>query len=77
MALSTNFPCPYAKGLFHVFPKGFEKDGNKDRDIGEGSIEVCNDYVIYFKPGVSQETKSRIIKDYGEFYNKRRETLTF
>ncbi len=53
----------YAQGSYMVFPKGFE-----NRDVGEGSLVIEEDYIIYFKPGTSDDVKERLTKDYAKYH---------
>ncbi len=57
-------PFPYASGYYAIFPRNFK------RDIGDGSIVVADDYLIYFKPGTPEEIKTRLVKDYAEYHKK-------
>ena len=59
---------PYAEGYYGIFPRGIE-----DREVGEGSIVVEKEYVIYFRPNTPEEIKRRFIKDYAEYYAKEKE----
>ena len=59
---------PYAEGYYGIFPRGIE-----DREVGEGSIVVEKEYVIYFRPNTPEEIKQRFIKDYAEYYAKEKE----
>lgn len=63
---------PYATGYYMVFPKGLE-----NRGVGEGSIVVEDEYVIYFKPDTPENIKQRLIKDYAEYYKKEKESGIF
>lgn len=63
---------PYADGYYGIFPKSFE-----NREIGEGSIVVENEYVIYFKPDTPDDIKQRLIKDYAEYYQKEKASGLF
>lgn len=60
---------PYADGMFMVFPRGIEKG----RKVGEGSIVIEDEYVIYFKPETPEDIKQRLVKDYAEYYRKKKE----
>ena len=57
---------PYAEGYYSIFPKGLE-----NRDIGEGTIVVEDDYIIYFKPDTPESIKVQLIKDYAEYYKNQ------
>lgn len=63
---------PYADGYYAIFPKGLE-----NRDVGNGSIVVESDYIIYFKPETPDDIKQRLIKDYAEYYKKEKESGIF
>lgn len=60
-------PFPYADGYYAIFPKVLES-----RDVGDGSIVVEDDYIIYFKPETPVDIKERFTKDYAEYYAKIR-----
>lgn len=63
---------PYADGYYAIFPKGLE-----NRDVGNGSIVVESDYIIYFKPETPDDIKQRLVKDYAEYYKKEKESGIF
>ncbi|MBR6792621.1 MAG: hypothetical protein IKM49_05860 [Ruminococcus sp.] len=60
---------PYASGFYMILPRGIEKS----RKVGEGSIVIENDYVIYFKPETPEDIKLRLVKDYVEYHRKKKE----
>lgn len=60
----------YADGLYMILPPGIEKN----RQIGEGSIVVEKDYVIFFKKETPEDVKQRLIKDYAEYHKKEKES---
>ena len=60
---------PYADGYFGIFPKSFA-----NKNIGNGSIVVEDDYIVYFKPDTPEEIKQRFIKDYAEHCRKQKES---
>ena len=70
---STKMPCSYAAGKFLVLSKNLVEELKTE---GASYIE-CDDYVIRFDPDVSDEMRQRIVKEYGEYEKKRRESLTF
>lgn len=53
----------YASDMYMVFPK--EMLG---RDVGEGSLHIADDYIIFFKPGTPEDIKQKLIKEYAEYY---------
>lgn len=59
---------PYAEGYYGVFPIIME-----GRDIGKGSLHIEKDYIIYFKENTPEDIKQRFIKDYKEYYVKKKE----
>ena len=59
----------YADDYCGVFPRSFEK-----RDHGKGSIEIADEYIIYFKPETPENIKQRFIKEYAEYNRKRKES---
>ena len=63
---------PYADGYYGIFPRGLE-----NRGIGEGSIVVEEDYIIYFKPETPNNIKQRFITDYAEYHKKEKESGVF
>lgn len=63
---------PYADGYYAIFPRGLE-----NRDVGEGSIVIEDEYIIYFKKDTPDDIKKRLIKDYAEYYTKRKESGVF
>lgn len=63
---------PYADGYYAIFPRGLE-----DRDVGEGSIVIEDEYIIYFKKGTPEDIKERFIKDYARYYAKKKESGRF
>ena len=63
---------PYADGYYMIFPRGLE-----NREVGEGSIVVEDEYVIYFKPDTPDDIKKRLIKDYAEYYKKEKQLGVF
>lgn len=63
---------PYAEGYYAIFPRGME-----NRDVGEGSIVIEDEYIIYFKKDTPDDIKKRFIKDYAEYYTKRKESGVF
>lgn len=65
---SSKMIFSYAAGLYAIFPRGLE-----NREVGEGSIVVENDYIIYFRPETPEEIKQRVIKDYAEYHAKSKE----
>ena len=60
----------YAEGYYAIFPRGIEIN----RNVGEGSIVIENDYIIYFKPNTPQEIKERFIKDYAQYHREKNKT---
>ncbi len=60
----------YATPYCMVFPKGLEKS----REIGQGSLVIEDDYLIYFRPETPEDVKTRFIKDYAEYHKKRLES---
>ncbi len=70
MQYNTNFPCKYAIGQFMVFPAGFYNE----KKVGDGSVDFFDkDNFVWFRPGVSEEMKQRVINDLKEYYAKERE----
>ncbi|MBQ7128889.1 MAG: hypothetical protein IJO19_02750 [Clostridia bacterium] len=59
---------PYADGYYAIFPKGLE-----NREVGEGSIVVADEYIIYFKPDTPENIKQKFVKDYAEYYEKQKQ----
>ena len=59
---------PYADGYYAIFPRGLE-----DRDVGEGSIVIEDEYIIYFKKGTPEDIKERFIQDYARYYARKKE----
>lgn len=60
---------PYAEGYYYgILPRGVLED----RDIGKSSIHIENDYIIYFKENTPEDIKQRFIKDYKEYYVKKK-----
>ncbi len=64
---------PYASGYYAIFPKGLEKN----REIGQGSLVIEDDYLIYFKPDTPEDIKTRFIKDYAEYHKKELESEVY
>ena len=58
---------PYADGYYGIFPRSQEH-----RRIGEGSIVIEEDYIIYFKPETPEDIKNRFIKDYAEYHKSQK-----
>ena len=58
----------YAMDYCMVFPKGLENKYN----VGNGSLLVEKDYLIYFKPNTPEDIKEWFIKDYAEYYKKKK-----
>ena len=48
----------YAAKYCMVFPKGLEKN----REIGQGSLVIEDDYLIYFRPETPENIKQRFQK---------------
>lgn len=65
-------PFDYASDYCMVFPRGME-----NRDVGEGSIVIEDEYIIYFKKGTPEDIKERFIKDYARYYAKKKESGRF
>jgi len=55
-----------------IFPRGIE-----NRKVGNGSIVVEDDYIIYFEPTTPDDIKQRLIKDYAEYHKKELESGVF
>ncbi len=64
---TSNSMFPYATGYCGVFPKGLE-----NRRVGEGSLIIEEDYIIFVKSGTPDEIKDRFIKEYAEYYAKKK-----
>lgn len=64
---------PYAHGYYAIFPKGLEKD----REIGQGSLVIEDDYLIYFRPETPENIKQRFIKDYAQYHKEQKEKRIF
>lgn len=58
---------PYADGYYGFFPRGME-----DREVGGGSLHIEEDYIIYFKKNTPEDIKRRFIKEYREYYLKKK-----
>lgn len=65
-------PYKYASDYCMVFPRGME-----NRDVGEGSIVIEDEYIIYFKKDTPEDIKERFIKDYAQYHAIRKESGTF
>lgn len=63
---------PYADGYYGIFPRGQEH-----REIGEGSVVIEDDYIIYFEPETPEDVKSRFVKDYADYHKKQKESGKF
>lgn len=63
---TTNDPLAYAADYCMVFPKGLP---NK---VGKGSIIETDDYIIFFREDTPENIKQRFIKDYAEWFAKKR-----
>lgn len=53
---------PYARGMYWIFPAGFK------RNVGKGSINETENYIIYFVKGTPEDIKTRLISDYAEYH---------
>lgn len=60
----------YAQDYFMILPKGIEKG----RDVGNGSIVIEDDYIIYFKPDTPNDIKTRLIHDYAEYHQQEKKS---
>ena len=58
---------PYANNCYSIMPPGLPENFYPKED---GRKYVCEDYVICFDKGVSENLKQRIIKDYAEQHAK-------
>ena len=59
----------YAEGMYSIMPPGLP-DNFYPRDVNR--IYKTEKYVICFNEGVLSDIKSRLIKDYTEYYNKEK-----
>ena len=58
---------PYAEDYYMIFPRGLE-----NKNVGEGSIVIEDEYIIYFKPETPEDVKNSLVKDYAEYYAKKK-----
>lgn len=64
---STEPSFPYAEGYYAIFPRGLESG-----KVGNGSIVIEKEYIIYFKANTPQEIKDRLAKDYANYYAQKK-----
>ena len=62
----------YAHGYYAIFPRGME-----NRDVGEGSIVIEDEYIIYFKKDTPEDIKERFIKDYAQYHAEKKSHVHF
>ena len=48
-----------------------------NREIGEGTLVIEKDYIIYFEPNTPEEIKQRFIKDYVEYHEQKLKSGVF
>ncbi len=60
----------YAEPYYSIFPCGLEEN----REVGNGSIVIEEEYIIYFKPETPEHIKQRFIHDYAEYHKKQKES---
>ena len=66
----AKLPFAYASEyLYGVMPKGILDD----REPGKCIVHKEEDYTIYFKENTPKDIKQRFIKDYKEYYLKKKE----
>lgn len=63
---------PYADGYYGIFPRGQEH-----RKVGNGSVVIEDEYIIYFKPETPEDVKIRFVKDYAEYVKEQKEKGNF
>lgn len=60
----------YADGMFMIMPPGLPDRFYPNEKTRK---HITEDYVICFNPDVPENIKERLIKDYSEYYHKKRE----
>lgn len=67
-----NDPFEYAARYCMVFPKGLE-----NREIGEGSLVIEEDYLIFFRKDTPENIKERFISEYASYYAENKDNPNF
>ena len=67
---SSKIPLPYIFGHYAIMPPGLPDRFYPEKDEDKYFTEH---YVICFMGNVSKELKERFIKEYAEYFKKRRE----
>lgn len=65
---------PYIAGKYTIMPPGLP---SRFYPTEESRIHKTSDYVICFDEGVSDEQKSRFIKEYSDYYAKEKASGIF